>query len=98
MQEVYLYVMLNSFLFLRCTRCVSREQIVEAVIFAKRFKVWVGLRPVDIGLLVLQCHFEKLQCALAVSANCFKAGEVVKTVIGAKPKPQLEADFAEWLK
>ncbi len=28
----------------------------------------------------------------------FKNGEVVKSVIGAKPKPALEADFAEWLK
>lgn len=27
----------------------------------------------------------------------FKKGEVVKSVIGAKPKPALEADFAEWL-
>jgi thioredoxin 1 len=27
----------------------------------------------------------------------FKAGEVVKTVIGAKPKPALEADLAEFL-
>ena len=28
---------------------------------------------------------------------CRKKGEVVKSVIGAKPKPALEADFAEWL-
>ncbi|XNN88086.1 thioredoxin [Curtobacterium flaccumfaciens] len=27
----------------------------------------------------------------------FKGGEVVKTVIGAKPKPALEADLAEFL-
>jgi len=27
----------------------------------------------------------------------FKKGEVVKSVIGAKPKPALEAEFAEWL-
>jgi thioredoxin 1 len=27
----------------------------------------------------------------------FRAGEVVKTVIGAKPKPALEADLAEFL-
>lgn len=27
----------------------------------------------------------------------FKSGEVVKTVIGAKPKPALEADLAEFL-
>jgi thioredoxin 1 len=27
----------------------------------------------------------------------FKAGEVVKTVIGAKPKPALEAELAEFL-
>jgi thioredoxin 1 len=27
----------------------------------------------------------------------FKAGEVVKTVVGAKPKPALEAELAEFL-
>ena len=27
----------------------------------------------------------------------FQGGEVVKTVIGAKPKPALEADLAEFL-
>jgi len=27
----------------------------------------------------------------------FKGGEVVKTVIGAKPKPALEQDLAEFL-
>ncbi|MET4783570.1 thioredoxin [Glaciihabitans sp. UYNi722] len=27
----------------------------------------------------------------------FLGGEVVKTVIGAKPKPALETDFADWL-
>jgi thioredoxin 1 len=27
----------------------------------------------------------------------FRAGEVVKTVIGAKPKPALEADLQEFL-
>ncbi|WP_414172871.1 thioredoxin family protein [Clavibacter tessellarius] len=28
----------------------------------------------------------------------FQAGEVVKTVIGAKPKPALEQEFADFLK
>jgi thioredoxin 1 len=27
----------------------------------------------------------------------FKAGDVVKTVVGAKPKPALEAELAEFL-
>ena len=29
--------------------------------------------------------------------NVYKGGQVVKTVIGAKPKPALEADLAEFL-
>jgi thioredoxin 1 len=27
----------------------------------------------------------------------FRGGEVVKTIIGAKPKPAIEADLAEYL-
>ena len=40
----------------------------------------------------------KYQITSIPAMKLFKGGEVVKSVIGAKPKPALEADFAEWLK
>ncbi|HEY0260414.1 MAG TPA: thioredoxin [Lacisediminihabitans sp.] len=40
----------------------------------------------------------KYQITSIPAMKVFRGGEVVKTVIGAKPKPALEADFAEWLK
>jgi thioredoxin 1 len=39
----------------------------------------------------------KYQITSIPTMKVFKAGEVVKTVIGAKPKPALEADLAEFL-
>ena len=40
----------------------------------------------------------KYQITSIPAMKLFKGGEVVKSVIGAKPKPALEADFTEWLK
>ena len=40
----------------------------------------------------------KYQITSIPAMKLFKGGEVVKSVIGAKPKPALKADFAEWLK
>ena len=39
----------------------------------------------------------KYQITSIPAMKVFKGGEVVKTVIGAKPKPALEADLAEFL-
>jgi len=39
----------------------------------------------------------KYQITSIPTMKVFKGGEVVKTVIGAKPKPALEADLAEFL-
>ncbi len=39
----------------------------------------------------------KYQITSIPAMKLFKKGEVVKSVIGAKPKAALEADFAEWL-
>ena len=39
----------------------------------------------------------KYQTTAIPTMKVFKGGEVVKTVIGAKPKPALEADLAEFL-
>jgi thioredoxin 1 len=39
----------------------------------------------------------KYQITSIPTMKVFKAGEVVKTVIGAKPKPALEADLQEFL-
>jgi thioredoxin 1 len=39
----------------------------------------------------------KYQITSIPAMKVFKAGEVVKTIIGAKPKPALEADLAEFL-
>jgi thioredoxin 1 len=40
----------------------------------------------------------KYQITSIPAMKVFKGGEVVKTVIGAKPKPALEADLADFLK
>lgn len=40
----------------------------------------------------------KYQITSIPAMKVFRGGEVVKTVIGAKPKPALEADLAEFLK
>ena len=39
----------------------------------------------------------KYQITSIPAFKVYQAGEVVKTVIGAKPKPALEADLAEFL-
>ena len=39
----------------------------------------------------------KYQITSIPAMNVFRGGQVVKTVIGAKPKPALEADLAEFL-
>ncbi|MET0805913.1 MAG: thioredoxin [Lacisediminihabitans sp.] len=39
----------------------------------------------------------KYQITSIPAMKLFKGGEVVKSVIGAKPKPALEADLAEFL-
>ena len=39
----------------------------------------------------------KYQITSIPAMKVFQKGEVVKTVIGAKPKPQLEKDLAEYL-
>ena len=39
----------------------------------------------------------KYQITSIPAMKVFRAGEVVKTVIGAKPKPAIEADLAEFL-
>jgi thioredoxin 1 len=40
----------------------------------------------------------KYQITSIPAMKVYRGGEVVKTVIGAKPKPALEADLAEYLK
>lgn len=40
----------------------------------------------------------KYQITSIPAMKVYQAGEVVKTVIGAKPKPALEAELAEFLK
>jgi thioredoxin 1 len=39
----------------------------------------------------------KYQITSIPAMKVFKGGEVVKTIIGAKPKPQIEADLAEFI-
>lgn len=39
----------------------------------------------------------KYQITSIPAMKVYRGGEVVKTVIGAKPKPQLEADLADFL-
>ncbi|MCU1542153.1 MAG: trxA [Microbacteriaceae bacterium] len=39
----------------------------------------------------------KYQITSIPAMKVFKGGEVVKTIIGAKPKPAIEADLAEFL-
>ena len=39
----------------------------------------------------------KYQVTSIPTMKIFRGGEVVKTVIGAKPKPALESDLAEFL-
>ena len=39
----------------------------------------------------------KYQITSIPAMKVFKDGEVVKTIIGAKPKPQIEADLAEFI-
>jgi thioredoxin 1 len=39
----------------------------------------------------------KYQITSIPAMKVFKGGEVVKTIIGAKPKPQIEADLADFI-
>ena len=39
----------------------------------------------------------KYQITSIPAMKVFQGGEVVKTIIGAKPKPQIEADLAEFI-
>jgi thioredoxin 1 len=76
-----------------CGPCRAVSPILDAIAseHADKIKV-VKLNVDDNPQMAL-----KYQITSIPAMKVFRGGEVVKTVIGAKPKPAIEADLAEFL-
>ena len=76
-----------------CGPCRAVSPILDAIAaeHADKIKI-VKLNVDDTPQMAM-----KYQITSIPAMKVFRGGEVVKTVIGAKPKPALEADLAEFL-
>ena len=76
-----------------CGPCRAVSPILDAIAaeHADKIKI-VKLNVDDNPQMAL-----KYQITSIPAMKVFRGGEVVKTVIGAKPKPAIEADLAEFL-
>jgi len=76
-----------------CGPCRAVSPILDQIASEHSDKIKLVKVDVDNNMEVAA----KYQITSIPAMKLFKGGEVVKSVIGAKPKPALEADFAEWL-
>ena len=76
-----------------CGQCRAVSQILDQIATEHSDKIDVVKLNVDDNPETAM----KYQVTSIPTMKIFRGGEVVKTVIGAKPKPALEADLAEFL-
>jgi len=76
-----------------CGPCRAVSPILDQIASEHSDKIKLVKVDVDNNMEIAA----KYQITSIPAMKLFKGGEVVKSVIGAKPKPALEADFAEWL-
>ena len=77
-----------------CGPCRAVSPILDQIAAEHSDKIQLVKVNVDDNMEIAA----KYQITSIPAMKLFKGGEVVKSVIGAKLKPALEADFAEWLK
>ena len=76
-----------------CGPCRAVSPILDQIAAEHAGKIEIVKLNVDDNLQSAMNY----QITSIPAMKVFKGGEVVKTVIGAKPKPALEADLAEFL-
>ena len=76
-----------------CGPCRAVSPILDAIAAEHADKIKIVKLNVDDNPQMAM----KYQITSIPAMKVFRGGEVVKTVIGAKPKPALEADLAEFL-
>ena len=76
-----------------CGPCRAVSPILDAIASENPDKLKIVKLNVDDNPQMAM----KYQITSIPAMKVFRGGEVVKTVIGAKPKPALEADLAEFL-
>ena len=76
-----------------CGPCRAVSPILDAIAAEHSDKIKIVKLNVDDNPQMAM----KYQITSIPAMKVFRGGEVVKTVIGAKPKPALEADLAEFL-
>ena len=76
-----------------CGPCKAVSPILDAIAEEHSDKIKIVKLNVDDNPQMAM----KYQITSIPAMKVFRSGEVVKTVIGAKPKPALEADLAEFL-
>lgn len=76
-----------------CGPCRAVSPILDAIAAEHAGKITIVKLNVDDNPQTAA----KYQITSIPAMKVFKGGEVVKTIIGAKPKPQIEADLAEFI-
>jgi len=76
-----------------CGPCRAVSPILDAIATEHSDKIKIVKLNVDDNPATAM----KYQITSIPAMKVFKGGEVVKTIIGAKPKPAIEADLAEYL-
>ena len=76
-----------------CGPCRAVSPILDAIAAENADKIKIVKLNVDDNPQMAM----KYQITSIPAMKVFRGGEVVKTVIGAKPKPAIEADLAEFL-
>ena len=92
-QEIQTGVVLVDFWAEWCGPCRRISPIVEELAGQYDGRATVGKLNVDENPNLAM----KYQITAIPAFKVFEKGEVVKTVVGAKPKPALEADLAAYL-
>jgi thioredoxin 1 len=76
-----------------CGPCRAVSPILDAIASEHSEKIKIVKLNVDDNPQIAM----KYQITSIPAMKVFKGGEVVKTIIGAKPKPAIEHDLAEFL-
>ena len=76
-----------------CGPCRAVSPILDAIASEHSDKIKIVKLNVDDNPQIAM----KYQITSIPAMKVFRGGEVVKTIIGAKPKPAIEADLAEYL-
>ena len=76
-----------------CGPCRAVSPILDQIASEHSSKIKIVKLNVDDNPQIAM----KYQITSIPAMKVFKGGEVVKTIIGAKPKPAIEADLAEFL-